>query len=109
MIRRNLFMFALAAPVGAVLTIMCLSGSETDASWGGPAIAMLFSAGTFLYVATVHVLPELTSSTGSLSKPDLCLLIFGTVAPLLLGLVSHEHGHGHGHGGHELHHDHSPH
>jgi len=98
-IRWNLFLFACAAPAGAVVTIICLSGSHADGSWGGPAIAMLFSAGTFLYVATVHVLPDLTNSSGKLGGFDLFLLVLGTIAPLMLGLVSHEHGHGHGHGG----------
>lgn len=59
-------------------------------------IAMLFSAGTFLYVATVHVLSELTSnhhptSGGSsadeqrskLSKQELILVVAGALLPLL--------------------------
>ncbi len=64
-------------------------------------IAMLFSAGTFLYVATVHVLPEVTSGGGnergggghshgaSFSKCDLVLLVVGALAPLLLTLGHH--------------------
>jgi len=56
-------------------------------------IAMLFSAGTFLYVATVHVLIEVTRSHSStepssapsnsnLSKFELFLVILGALLPL---------------------------
>ena len=66
---------------------------------------MLFSAGTFLYVATVHVLPEVTNGghshsaasgdkpqqgSGGFSKSELAMLILGAVAPLLLS-VGHHH------------------
>lgn len=53
-------------------------------------IAMLFSAGTFLYVATVHVLPEVTyRAGGNLKKKQLMFLILGTVLPLFLTFESH--------------------
>lgn len=73
---------------------------------------MLFSAGTFLYVATVHVLPELTAAPHShsghayshlenqmtmppkgftgLRNRELIILILGALAPLLL-TVGHHH------------------
>ena len=53
---------------------------------GGTGTAMLFSAGTFLYVATVHVLPEV----GPLDKKKLILMVVGCIAPLILSL-----GHSH--------------
>ena len=71
-------------------------------------IAMLFSAGTFLYVATVHVLPELTQNSahsysrvqsleggpkphkGGLRYSELFILIIGCLIPLLL-TFSHSH------------------
>ena len=63
-------------------------------------VAMLFSAGTFLYVATVHVLPEVTSVGGGghgghhshgsgFSKCELLMLVIGTLMPLLLTLGHH--------------------
>ena len=63
-------------------------------------IAMLFSAGTFLYVATVHVLPEVTNvghSHGGSGKPqsggfstiELGLLVVGSLLPLLLTMGHH--------------------
>jgi len=68
-------------------------------------IAMLFSAGTFLYVATVHVLPEIanrqtktTLADGSViihehkgfTKVDLVALVFGAVVPVVLS-IGHKH------------------
>ena len=76
-------------------------------------VAMLFSAGTFLYVATVHVLTEITqnshqhshtsdlgassSSAGSgssskLSKAELLLVVAGALFPLLFNVI-HSHSH----------------
>uniref|UniRef100_A0AAG5DVD7 Uncharacterized protein n=1 Tax=Anopheles atroparvus TaxID=41427 RepID=A0AAG5DVD7_ANOAO len=76
-IRKHLLIFALAAPALTLLTYFGIGSEqkETLESLNATGIAMLFSAGTFLYVATVHVLPELT----------------------------HRSGHGHGHS-HSLHH-----
>lgn len=68
-------------------------------------IAMLFSAGTFLYVATVHVLPEIASrqtrqtlQDGTVvihdhkgfAKLDLIALVFGAIVPVILS-VGHRH------------------
>ena len=65
-------------------------------------IAMLFSAGTFLYVATVHVLTELTHShvhsssepnstpsNSKLSKCELLLVIIGAFLPLGFSIIHH--------------------
>lgn len=68
-------------------------------------IAMLFSGGTFLYVATVHVLPEISithiqhkSADGNVvvreqkgfKKSELVTLVIGALLPLILA-VSHKH------------------
>jgi len=105
-IRRHLLAFSLAAPVCALLTFYGLSktGKETLTSINGTGHAMLFSAGTFLYVATVHILPELinreTSSDNGiltthehknrLTKKELLFLVLGIILPLFLGLY-HKH------------------
>lgn len=39
------------------------SGNSPEKQLGATGVGMLFSAGTFLYVATVHVLPEISSSS----------------------------------------------
>jgi len=94
-IRCNLLIFALAAPFGAILTISFFLMSDSINSSSGPAVAMLFSAGTFLYVATVHVLPDVTGGK-KLEAFDIFLVISGLLLPLLLGEITHAFG-GHGH------------
>lgn len=54
-------------------------------------ITMLFSAGTFLYVATVHVLNEVTShSSTSLSLQEVLLTVTGSLLPLIFNII-HSH------------------
>lgn len=104
-IRKHLLIFALAAPVSAIVTYFGISQSTKErlSSFNATGMAMLFSAGTFLYVATVHVLPEIAvqshshSSNGETSsepkgfrKTELIALIVGALLPLLLS-VGHHH------------------
>ncbi|XP_053969106.1 zinc transporter ZIP9 isoform X1 [Anastrepha ludens] len=65
-IRKHLLIFSLSAPLLTLLTYFGIGQEqkETLNTLNATGIAMLFSAGTFLYVATVHVLPELTQSSG---------------------------------------------
>lgn len=51
-------------------------------------IAMLFSAGTFLYVATVHVLPEILQQQ-HLRISELLIMVTGSLLPSLLSLNHH--------------------
>jgi len=95
-LKKHLLIFALAAPVLTILTYLFLDKSDKDmlADANATGIAMLFSAGTFLYVATVHVLPEITHSDtgGRLSKFDVFVMVVGSMLPLVLNLGhSHEH------------------
>lgn len=57
-------------------------------------ITMLFSAGTFLYVATVHVLNEVTcnssSLTNKLTRPEVAIIITGALLPLVFNFA-HSH------------------
>jgi len=103
-IRRHLLIFALSAPLAAVLTYFFIShggNKETLTSLNTTGILLLFSAGTFLYVATVHVLPEVASSghrhtgggghaSSGFKLNELVALVFGAVAPTFLTL-----GHSH--------------
>ncbi|KAG0291822.1 hypothetical protein BGZ96_004816 [Linnemannia gamsii] len=106
--RQQVGIFSLAAPIGALLTYIFiqLSGHHEEASlhwWTG--MLLLFSGGTFLYVA-MHVMSEMNNtetSTGSsgysvggaggdkgLSVVDVLCVIGGMVVPLILS-VDHEH------------------
>lgn len=93
-VKRHLFIFSLSAPVTALVTFFALKSSEVGFdTFTATGIAMLFSAGTFLYVATVHVLPEVTnvghSSSSGFSKCELLLLTVGSLLPLVLTLGHH--------------------
>ncbi|XP_006807021.1 zinc transporter ZIP9 [Neolamprologus brichardi] len=63
-IQGHLLAFSAAAPIVAIATYFILhaSGSSSENQLSATGVGMLFSAGTFLYVATVHVLPEISSS-----------------------------------------------
>jgi len=98
-VRKHLLVFSLAAPVAAIATFLLLTlGGHMD-TYSATGVAMLFSAGTFLYVATVHVLPEVTSvghghshggeAKGGFSKTELCLLVLGTIMPLFMTMGHH--------------------
>ncbi|KAL7862368.1 hypothetical protein SRHO_G00138090 [Serrasalmus rhombeus] len=102
-IRKHLLVFALAAPALAMLTFLGLSQSSKEAlsDVNATGVAMLFSAGTFLYVATVHVLPEVGGTGGhshspggsggkGLSKVEVLALVVGCLIPLVLS-IGHQH------------------
>lgn len=84
-IRRHLLAFSLSAPIAAIVTYYGLSQSGKEALRRNNAtgVAMLFSAGTFLFVATVHVLPELIQNKLLTPREMFCLL-GGAFLPLLL-------------------------
>ncbi|CAF3716141.1 unnamed protein product [Rotaria sp. Silwood1] len=89
-IRRHLLIFSLAAPLVAIITYVVLkSGSYSIDSTG---LAMLFSAGTFLFVATVHVLPEVQShyDDRQFRAIELLILIIGCCFPIILSM-GHKH------------------
>ncbi|XP_070296283.1 zinc transporter ZIP9 [Salvelinus sp. IW2-2015] len=82
-------------------SLLLQSGGSPQHRLSATGVGMLFSAGTFLYVATVHVLPEI-SSRGQQSSPHLhgtgtgqqgvlgvlesLTLILGAGLPVLLAL-----------------------
>ncbi|KAA0197982.1 hypothetical protein HAZT_HAZT002374 [Hyalella azteca] len=97
-INKLLLVFSFAAPVGAFITytLVTMLGSPSMSDSANTSIAMLFSAGTFLYVATVHILPDITNS--STADPDapkhvtckqFIFLIIGAFVPLLFSLGHH--------------------
>ena len=102
-VRKHLLIFSLAAPSAAIFTFVMLQarGSGSLDTIAATGLAMLFSAGTFLYVATVHVLPEVTNGGGhshgpsngdkqsGFSKAELFMLILGAVLPLFLTIGHH--------------------
>lgn len=109
-IQGHLLAFSAAAPIVAIATyfILYASGTSPQSQLTATGIGMLFSAGTFLYVATVHVLPEVSGQVGQnstdlqqhagpethqhrhLGLPESLTLIFGVALPLVLALGLHD-------------------
>lgn len=114
-IRKHLAIFSASAPFCGLLTYLGIGQEhkETLDSMNATGIAMLFSAGTFLYVATVHVLPELTAPHGHgadteylleenrqpnsnnnnkggvLKNSELFFIVFGALLPVILTFGHH--------------------
>ncbi|KAJ8327253.1 hypothetical protein BDV3_000362 [Batrachochytrium dendrobatidis] len=99
-IRQQLLIFSAAAPISAMITFLALfqadlSDPYSTQLWTG--ILLLFSAGTFLYVATIHVLPEIYQTQGSsynhseksLSKTQIIVLLAGFITPMILAIEHH--------------------
>ena len=89
---RDVVIFSLATPVMMLLAFVALEGLETHLI----GLAMLFSAGTFLYVATVDTLPDIHNPETGRSAMLYVLLGAGLLTVLLfgmgaLGLVEHAH------------------
>jgi len=84
-----LILFALSSPIVAILSFFVLKDTSlaTDDNIG---LAMLFSAGTFIYVATVDVLPEVHSHDHNHDAP-VWFVILGMVLVYLTTLISHSH------------------
>lgn len=106
-IGRHLLIFSFSAPCLALLTYFGIGkeGKETLSNVNATGLAMLFSAGTFLYVATVHVLPELmtrssgyshlptsesgTPSSSGLKVKEILVLVLGSFLPALITTGHH--------------------
>jgi len=84
-----LFAFALASPIMAILTFFVLKDSAF-ATVDNIGLALLFSAGTFIYVATVDVLPEVHSHDHD-HDPPVWFVILGIIFVFLTTLIGHAH------------------
>ena len=87
--RYYLVLFALSSPIFAILTFFILKDTSlaTDDNIG---LALLFSAGTFIYVATVDVLPEVHSHDHD-NDPPVWFVIAGMIVVFLTTLIGHGH------------------
>lgn len=93
-IRKHLLIFAMAAPLGALVTYFLLSffsatSPATLEYWTG--VLLVFSGGTFLYVA-MHALQEAAHHDhhGKKDKSTMAVILLGMVIPILLNM-SHSH------------------
>ncbi|TRY75193.1 hypothetical protein TCAL_10434 [Tigriopus californicus] len=103
-IRRHLLVFSISAPALAFFTYTWLGASGQGRrmdTMHATGLAMLFSAGTFLFVATVHVLPEIMSKGSNngpspghshsvgFGKIEIVMLVIGIALPLVLTMGHH--------------------
>ena len=84
-----LFSFALASPIASILTFFILKDTSF-ATNDNIGLALLFSAGTFIYVATVDVLPEVHSHDHNQDS-----LVWSVILGIILVFLSTLIGHGH--------------
>ena len=84
-----LFSFALASPIASILTFFILKDTSF-ATNDNIGLALLFSAGTFIYVATVDVLPEVHSHDHNQDSP-VWSVILGIILVFLYTLIGHGH------------------
>ncbi len=79
---RDVVIFSLATPVMIMVSFYALSGLETHII----GLAMLFSAGTFLYIATVDTLPDIHNpETGRKALMHVLIGVAILVVLLLIG------------------------
>jgi solute carrier family 39 (zinc transporter), member 9 len=106
-VQRRLAVFSSSAPLAALFTYTLLSANLFAYTRFSLALCLLFSGGTFLYVATAHILPEIQaqkaegdddegdrghggSGNSGLSWGEIGILLGGLLLPLLL---NGQHGH----------------
>ena len=96
----GLLVFALATPVALVLSYLVLDGADESVL----ALVLLFSAGTFVYVATVDFLPAIHNpATGRRSVRN--VLSSAAVLSIILILLNNAGVLEHGHHESDSHHD----
>ncbi|MGA0285707.1 MAG: ZIP family metal transporter [Phycisphaerales bacterium] len=101
--------FAMMVPAGIVLFHLGISGTDDAAAW--TALALAFSAGTFLCIALADLLPELKFHDHDRLKLT-AMLILGVAIAWGTGILEglgHDHDHGHGGAHDHHHHDHDHH
>lgn len=110
-IRCHLLAFSLAAPIAAFVSHYCFVNIVYASDLPITGLALLFSAGTFLYVATVHVLTEIShhrkatnhcnlpsspthqsinTQSSKLTIPELIAIVCGILLPIVFN-VFHAH------------------
>lgn len=91
--RHTLLTFAGAAPAATVVTYTFLRSVPMLTTPTAVALAVLFSGGTFLHSATMHILPEVIGGTGCgqgrMSMEQLVAVIVGCSLPALFSWGHH--------------------
>lgn len=87
--QRTLVTFAATAPASAVATYTLLRAVPAFTTPLAVSLAILFSGGTFLHAATMHILPEVVGEGGRFSVQQLAAVAAGCVVPILFSWGHH--------------------
>ena len=89
---QDLLLFSASSPVVAIVAYLAMRWTVSAAgSPVGVALCVLFSAGTFLYAACVHLLPDV-SDMKVFTPAKIAVLTGSAFVPCLIGAVGgHQH------------------
>lgn len=79
--------FAAASPIAAVVTYVALRGLLGGSGDAAVALCVLFSGGTFLYAAAVHMMPDVHA----MRAPEHAAFLAGAFVPVALSSLSGHH------------------
>lgn len=88
--QKTLILFSAAAPASTMVTYTILSMIPIFTSGTATSMAILFSGGTFLQAATMHILPDALNHE-SMSMEVLGAFIVGCFFPTFLSYIGHHH------------------
>lgn len=88
--KQLLLFFSMAAPAGALFTYYGMTLGLFGYELKMLALIMLFSGGTFLFVAMSHILPEMLKTSGRLEWSELLMMVAALMSPVFMNI---EHGH----------------
>ena len=90
--QRTLLLFSAAAPAATLATYSLLGSLSVLSSPAAVALCVIFSGGTFLHAATMHILPEVLSGSGGgghMSGAQLAAVTLGSLLPVVLSWGHH--------------------
>lgn len=87
-IMRYLLSFSLITPIGAIISFLAFNGGVAD---GIAGIPLAFSAGTFMYVAFCHMVPEAFHRENQELKSFVILMAGVLIAASVFILIGHSH------------------
>eukprot|EP00037_Helgoeca_nana_P002302 m.32997 g.32997 ORF g.32997 m.32997 type:complete len:347 (+) comp12494_c0_seq1:131-1171(+) len=90
-VQQQLLIFSLAAPVGSIITFYGMYLNVLGVQLQQLALVMLFSGGTFLFVATVHIMPEVMKFDQTMSWSEVWATVIGIMIPIFLNVGEHGH------------------
>eukprot|EP00835_Amoeboradix_gromovi_P003112 NODE_194_length_15414_cov_0.324127.p9 type:complete len:251 gc:universal NODE_194_length_15414_cov_0.324127:12829-13581(+) len=89
-VRNSLLLFSCASPFATFATYLFLLVSQVQSQWIGSIL--IFSAGTFIYVATLHVIPGILPANNQIDRKTFMLLLLGILVPVLVDVtIPHTH------------------